>query len=270
MKCKIRDENLQITVKHWTSKTKKQTFILSSYDKVLDTDNAKYIDDVRICGYDTVKSLYYKLHSIIGKGKSYMWMKRESTFIDINNFVSKLFESDINNIGMINVEKLNTYYSYNFEPSYSFDKSKEYYRKDEIVSILSQIEDLHILSPLGFSIQSDYMGNDIKFATNPLVLNSNSKEILSDEDVLNVVSEENMLLSDLNCSEINVMLEKDFKDSDYNPYFKLFKVNYEGTTNETLVQFQKGVEKLNYNTLVKEPKCMLHKVGKINSASFEK
>ena len=269
MKCKIRDENLQITVKHWTSKTKKQSFILSSYDKVLDTDNSKYIDDVRICGYDTVKSLYYKLHSIIGTGKSYMWMKRESTFIDINNFVSKLFESDINNIGMMNVEKLNTYYSYNFEPSYYFDKSKEYYRKDEIVSILSQIDDLHVLSPLGFSIQSDYMGNDVKFATNPLVLDSNSKKILSADDALNIVSEENMLLSDLNCSEINVMLEKDFKDSDYNPYFKLFKVNYEGTTNETLVQFQKEVEKLNYNSLVKEPKCMLHKVH-LTSIPLEK
>lgn len=271
MKCKIRDENLQITVKHWTSKTKNTTFILSSYDKVLDTDNQKYVDDVRICGYDTVKSFYYKLHSIIGKdkGNSYMWMKRKSSFIDIHNFVSKLFESDVNIMGMINVNKLNTYYSYNFEPSYKFDTSKDYYRKDEIVSALSQIDDLQVLSPLGFSIQSDYLGNDMKFATNPFVLKVKSALTLSNEDVINVVSEENMLLSDLYCSEINVMLEDDFKESDYSEYFKLFKVNYEGSANETLVQFQKEVEKKNYETLVKGPNCMLHKVH-LTSIPLEK
>ena len=262
MKCKIRDENLQITVNHWTSKTNKKSFILSSYDKVIDNDDVKYIDDVRICGYDTVKSLYYKLHSIIEKGKtntkSYMWMKREATFIDINNFVLKLFDSDINNIGMVNVSKLNTYYSYNFEPAYSFDTNKDYYRKDEITSLLLQIEDLHILFPLGFSIQSDYMGNDVKFATNPLVSKLNTT--LKDDDVINVVSQENMLLSDLYCSEINIITEADFKDSIYDIYFNIFKVNYEGITNEILLQFQKEVEKLNYKSLVKDPKCMLHKV----------
>ena len=199
MKCKLRDENLQITVNHWISKTKKQSFVLSSYGKVLDSDNVKYINDVRICGYDTVKSIYYKLHSIIEKSKadtkSYMWIKRESTFIDINNFVSKLFDSDINNIGMVNVSKLNTYYSNNFEPSYSFDTNKDFYRKDEITSLLLKIEELHVLLPLGFSIQSDYMGNDVKFATNPLVSSLNTT--LTNDDVLNVVSQENMLLSDL-------------------------------------------------------------------------
>ena len=270
MKCKIRDENLQITVKHWTSETKNQSFILSSYDKKLDTNNVKYIDDVRICGYDTVKSLYYKLHSIIDKGnndkKSYMWMKRKSTFIDLNNFVSKLFESETNNLGMISVGKLNKYYSYNFEPAYSFDTNNKYYRKEEIISILSKIEDLHVLSPLGFSIQSDYMGNDVKFATNPLLVNSNAS--LTDKDVLNIVSEENMLLSDLYCSEINVIFEENFKDSIYDVYFKLLKVNSEETTNETLIQFQKEVENFNYN-LVKEPKCMLHKVH-LTSIPLEK
>ena len=271
MKCKLRDENLQITVNHWTSKTKKQSFILSSYDKVLDSDNEKYINDVRICGYDTVKSIYYKLHSIIEKSKadtkSYMWIKRESTFIDINNFVSKLFDSDINNIGMVNVSKLNTYYSNNFEPSYSFDTNKDFYRKDEITSLLLKIEELHVLLPLGFSIQSDYMGNDVKFATNPLVSSLNTT--LTNDDVLNVVSQENMLLSDLYCSEINIITEGDFKDSIYDIYFNIFKVNYEGTTNETLLQFQKEVEKLNYKSLVKEPKCILHKV-QLTSIPLEK